>query len=493
MSRATDQNLLLRLEEAKFILDSRYKKFQEFIEKYKVKYDTPLWDIVCFLILIDLPEKSIIRQKWVEFWHKFGKTRKFKNLVYIVPASYIQLADIEKAKKFFLELLEQNTKLSKELDWNVFLSVFFQFRSSIRPTFAKRDFSVFLKILEQQSMITKELSEILNLDSSNVSKYKNNLISRRVFHQGISLNFHRLNLNIYGMLFEYPLSVKIDLFKELSHSSFFHSLYKSEIGCNSALVYYVTPNYEGIKGDLEKLVSKLSKKKNIPNTEVFQFLTSTRLKSFNYTSYDCKEGKWNLTSPVIQLKLNGYDPLKEKQIPIITRDFEIISKKKLILNKIGIDILNHILTKNHLSIREIQNDLNLTEKEAKKQIQNLKKQDLYKLRYNPSYIFGLKNLVLFIRNSNTTQLDLHKNLSFFPEVYSEQYETSEKKGLYFVIRIPNELIVESTEILFEYFKEDIEKMFTIDQMFRKRYQLPEEKYETVFQEWKYNSEDILGS
>ena len=143
MSGASDQNLLLRLEEAKSILDSRYKKFQEFIEKYKVKYDTPLWDIICFLILIDLPEKSIIRQKWVEFWHKFGKTRKFKNLVYIVPASYIQLADIEKAKKFFSELLEQNTKLAKELDWNVFLSVFFQFRSSIRPTFAKRDFSVF--------------------------------------------------------------------------------------------------------------------------------------------------------------------------------------------------------------------------------------------------------------------------------------------------------------------------------------------------------------
>ena len=145
-----------------------------------------------------------------------------------------------------------------------------------------------------------------------------------------------------------------------------------------------------------------------------------------------------------------------------------------------------------MSIREIQRDLKLTEKQAKKQIQYLRKKELYKLRYNPSYIFGLKNLVLFLKTSHTKQLDLHKNLSFFPEVYSEQYESSEKKGLYFVVRIPNELLVESTEMLFEYFKEDIEKMFTIDHMYRKRIQLPEEKYETVFQEWKYRPEDILG-
>ena len=178
MTGYTNQNLRLRMEEAKSVLDSDYEKFQELINEYQIRYDSPAWDIACFLIFTGLPKKSTKKQNWIEFWYKFSKTRRYKNLVYLIPSSYIQLADLDKAKSFFLNLLEQKKALSKEIDWTVFLSIFFQFKSSIRPKFAKRDFSVFLAILGNQTMITKELSAILNLDSSNISKYKNNLISR---------------------------------------------------------------------------------------------------------------------------------------------------------------------------------------------------------------------------------------------------------------------------------------------------------------------------
>ncbi|MCK5409776.1 MAG: hypothetical protein KAJ30_05875, partial [Candidatus Heimdallarchaeota archaeon] len=81
----------------------------------------------------------------------------------------------------------------------------------------------------------------------------------------------------------------------------------------------------------------------------------------------------------------------------------------------------------------------------------------------------------------------------FPEVFSEQYVSEGKNGLYFVIRVPYELVVDAIESLTNFFKGKIENLFIIDQMFTTRYQLPVDKYETVFQEWKYSSEDILGA
>ena len=102
MFSESNQNLLLRMGEAESILGSDYSMFKELIMKYNINYDTPLWDIACFLIFTEIPEKSQIRHLWIDFWHKYRKVRKFKNLLYLVPTTYIQLADIRKAKKFFI-------------------------------------------------------------------------------------------------------------------------------------------------------------------------------------------------------------------------------------------------------------------------------------------------------------------------------------------------------------------------------------------------------
>jgi predicted transcriptional regulator len=492
MFSESDQNFLKRMSDAESILGSNYSKFKDLIFEYKIHYDSPLWDIVCFLIFTELPEKSETKIIWINFWHKYSKTRKFKNLVYLVPTTYVQLADMNKAKKFLLELLNQSKRSKKLLDWDVFLSLFFQFRASIKPTLSKREFSIFQTILEKQSMITKELSDFLNIDSSNISKYKNNLTSRYIIYQGIMLNHQKLNLSVFGLLFESPIATDNRLVEDLSNSIFSHSIYTGKIGCKSTLGYFVTPNFEEVKTDLIKMSERLKIENDVIFSQVFQFLTKTRLKSFNYSFYDYRKGKWILSSQMMHQYLYEYTSIDEDSIPIISREFEPRKKKKIALNRTGIEILNHILNQNHLSIRQIQSDLGLTEKEAKKQVNFLQSRDLYKLRYNPTYVFGLKNLVLFIRNPPSKQFELHKTLSFFPEVYSEQYLSEEKKGIYFIIRIPNELVIDAIEVLSEYFHEDIEKMFVVDQMYGRRYQLPIEKYETVFQEWKYDSEDILG-
>ena len=492
MSGITNQNLVIRLEEADKILEDDYAQFHSVIVDNDIKYESPLWDIACFLTFYELSPKSVKKQKWVEYWFKFSKTRRYKNLVYMVPASYVALSDLRKAKDFFVNLLEQSRRSVKELAWETFLSIFYQFRASVKPSFNKREFTVFKTILDRQTMVSSELKDYLDIDLSNISKYKNIVESKRVLHQGISLNYHKLDLSVYGLMFEYPLTKDIDLYSELSKSVFFHSLYTGNVGCRSALSYFVTPRYEKVEEDFNKLSKRISKNNRIPYSRIFRFLTETRLKSFNCDIYDFKNGHWKLNPQNLQFTLQDYDSRLIETVPILTRGFENCDYEKLILNKTGLDILNHILANMHLSIRDIVSDLGLTEKEVKKQVDKLRKNELYKLRYNPLFVFGLKHIIIFLRDSHRNQHEIHKTLSFFPEVYSEQYVSKGKNGLYIVLRIPYELVVDAIESLTDFFKGKIENLFIVDQMVTTRYQLPVDKYETVFQEWKYSSEDLLG-
>ncbi|MCK4254505.1 MAG: Lrp/AsnC family transcriptional regulator, partial [Candidatus Heimdallarchaeota archaeon] len=488
----TNQNLVIRLEEADRILEDDYAQFHSVIVDNGIQYESPLWDIACFLTYYELSPKSVKKQKWVEYWFKFSRTRRYKNLIYMVPASYVALSDLRKAKNFFVNLLEQSKRSVKELTWDTFLSIFYQFRASVKPSFNKREFAVFKTILDRQTMVSSELKTYLDIDLSNISKYKNIVESKRVLHQGISLNYHKLDLSVYGLMFEYPLTNDINLFSELSKSAFFHSLYTGNVGCRSVFSYFVTPRFKEVERDFKKLSKTICENNHIPSSRVLRFLTETRLKSFNCNIYDFKNGQWKLEPQNLQFTLQDYDSRLIESVPIITRDFEKCGHEKLRLNKTGLDVLNHILANKHLSIREIVRDLKLTEKEVKKQVEKLQKNELYKLRYNPLFVFGLKHIIFFLSDFHENQHEIHKTLSFLPEVFSEQYVSKGKNGLYLVLRVPYELVVDAIESLTSFFKGKIENLFIVDQMITTRYQLPMDRYETVFQEWKYLSEDILG-
>ncbi|MHA1347367.1 MAG: winged helix-turn-helix transcriptional regulator [Candidatus Heimdallarchaeaceae archaeon] len=493
MSGISNQNLVMRLEEAEKVLEDDYTRFLNVIIDNDIKYESPLWDIACFLTYFKLTPKSVKRQKWVQYWFKFSKTRKYNNLVYMIPASYIALSDLRKANEFFVNLLDQSKRSVKDLTWETFLSIFFQFRASVKPSFNKREFSVFKTILDRQTMVSSELKDYLDIDLSNISKYKSIVGSKKVLHQGISLNYHKLDLTVYGLMFEYPLTNNLDLFSDLSKNIFFHSLYTGNVGCRTSFSYFVTPRVEKVEEDFRKLSERICENNNVPYSHVFRFLTETRLKSFNYEIYDFKKGNWKLDPQNLQFTLQDYDSRLIESVPLLSRDFENCDYEKLRLSKTGLDILNHILANKHLSIRDIVKVLGLTDKEVKKQVEKLRKNELYKLRYNPLFVFGLKHIILFLSDCNGKQHEIHKTLSFFPEVFSEQYVSGGENGLYLVFRVPYELVVDAIESLTIYFEGKIEHLFIVDQMFTTRYQLPMDKYETVFQEWKYSSKDILGA
>jgi len=89
----------------------------------------------------------------------------------------------------------------------------------------------------------------------------------------------------------------------------------------------------------------------------------------------------------------------------------------------------------------------------------------------------LSNLVLFLSKKASEQLKIHKQLSIFPELYSQKYINENEKGLHFIIRIPNEMIFNCMSLFNNFFKEEVKEMFVINQMYSRRwmYQLRDMK------------------
>ncbi|MCG3255761.1 MAG: hypothetical protein KAU62_06730, partial [Candidatus Heimdallarchaeota archaeon] len=243
--------------------------------------------------------------------------------------------------------------------------------------------------------------------------------------------------------------------------------------------------------DLQKLCDGINERNDIISSNICKFETSSRLNSFNFANYDYKNAQWILPYYKIISALEK-EKTSENNTSLIISEFVTTDTKILNLNKIGMEILNHLLMHNKMSINAIKKDLNISEKEARKHVENFRKHQYFKSRINPNYVFGLSNLVLFLSKDTSEQLNIHQKLSIFPELYSQKYIDEDEEGLHFIIRIPNEMIFDCMNLFNSVFKNDVKEMFVINQMYSRRWLLPTEKYETVFQEWKYDSKDILG-
>jgi len=482
-----------RLQKAKRILGNSFKDFKDLNQKYNVSFDSPEWDMICFYFAEKFQDNTRKLMEWYKFWGKNRKSIRFENFNYTIPHSYLNFFSSNKSSKYFLELLEYYHQRKLKLSWDTFLQIFFDFRSKIMPKFNPKEFEVFQLILKEQTMNNTELKDKIEMDSSNLSKYKKKLRDKNILFEGLSINHSALNLAVYCLVYNIPLSSKIDFFEELPDSPFLHSIYTSYSNSQSVALNYVTPNNDQVKLDLYKLSESINEKNDIISSNLFQFDVNSRLKSFNFTNYDYKNGSWDLPYYKIASFLENKERKQGEEIVFISPEFEEVKEKILNLHKIGIEILNYLLMRNEMSVNTIKNALGISEKEARKQVENLYKNHYYKTRINPNYIFGLSNLVLFLEYEPSKQLSLHKQLSVFPELYSQKYVNKTKNGLHFIIRIPNDMIFDCMTLFNKFFKKHIKEMFVINQMYSSRWLLPTERYETVFQEWKYKSVDILGA
>lgn len=109
-------NLVKKMDAAKKVLKEDYKYFYDLIVNYKVKTETPYWDLTCFLIYYRLRLSEKLQNKWLSFWMKSSqKLRIFGNLVYTIPVSYYHFLVDEKSIETFYAFLFEKKQSKREL------------------------------------------------------------------------------------------------------------------------------------------------------------------------------------------------------------------------------------------------------------------------------------------------------------------------------------------------------------------------------------------
>ena len=212
MSNSQSPEFKQRMELAREILGSLFSDFEKMISDNKVKLDTPEWDVCCFSIYSRIFEKTQILDEWENFWAKNRKPQRYENMVYFIPSSYYNFLGSKETSDYFIKIMKHFSENKIRLTWRAFLQIFFDFRSRIMPKFNPKEFLVFQTILREQELSNSELANILSMDSSNLSKYKNKLHQKYLIFEGLTLNYFVLNLATYAIVYDIPLSSKIDFF-----------------------------------------------------------------------------------------------------------------------------------------------------------------------------------------------------------------------------------------------------------------------------------------
>jgi len=486
-------NLVKKMDAAKKILKKDYKYFYDLIVNYKVKTETPYWDLTCFLIYYRLRLSEKLQNKWLSFWIKSSqKLRILGNLVYTIPVSYYHFLVDEKSVETFYAFLFEKELSKRELSWEEYLWLFFKKRDLIRPKFTNLEFEMFKDILEIQSLSNHELEKKAWKRVANLSKYKKRVLDKGVIFQGLTLNIPKLGLANYHLLFHLPFEKTTDIYSLIPESQYLRYVQIGNIGTKSYLVNFQIPDRKEAIKDLEKLSENIHKENPSCKTRLFKHDRKTKIVSYNFTSYNSKAGNWDFLPFLHKLYLEKF-PLNENRAEITIRpEFSDYSREKLKLSRISLEFLNHLLQIGHISRKKMVGNTGLTETTVRKQLTYLTDEKLIKTRINPMVVFGLSSIVILLSISPQEQYALHQYLALFPEVYTERYIENDREGIIVILRCPQEDVYRAMEILRKIFEKKIIDFFIIDQFYSRRYQLPIDNYNSLFQHWEYNSKDLLG-
>ncbi|UJG41612.1 MAG: hypothetical protein K9W45_03895 [Candidatus Heimdallarchaeum aukensis] len=481
------------MNEAETILGDKYTYFQSLITKYSVKPSKPFWDIIIFLTGLKVYKDTELFNKWINFWNKYSVSRKYKNLIYQPSASFSPFLTEEEAEKKFTKLLKmlynRDSELTEDQLWTLFFSLFYKLRNAIKPKFSKVEFRVFLTILSEQTTILSTLNKSLMMAKSNLSAYIKRIREKKVIFEGFLLNLRKFNLSIFYSRIKYPLSCNEKITKIIPRGKFLRRVYEGHIACNYTFLSYLAPNLDEIKKEFLK--NKKEILEVIPNAEIdfFRSDRNSRLYSFNYSNYDFKKGKWNFDIDDINYNLfwlNNTKNSKTDNLVKIIENFPSNEDYELKFDKETLDILRFFYLNPQKSVSQIIEEMDVRESKIRKAISDFEENQILRARVNPAPVFGLSNIILYIKEKKDKLRKIHEELSFFPEVYSEplvNIETQEEE-LMIIVRAPEAITFQVVEALYQKYEKKIVGLFLIDQMYSTRQDLPLENFDTLFKRWK---------
>ncbi len=484
-------NLQEALDEARDIIEENYDFFKRLIASFSITANKPTWDIAIFLTSLKLTKDHSQFQKWMDFWNKYSSTRKYKNIKYHPPSAFSPFyseIDIEKKfTKMLQYLYNSEDELTESQSWKLFFELFYKHRATIKPKFSKVEFKVFLTILEKQTTSLTSLNENLKMAKSNLSNYIKKIREKRVIFEGFLINLRKFDLNLYFSRIKYPLSCKEKLTKNIPKGKFLRRIYEGHIGCNYYLMSYLAPNVDEIEKVLEndkKLILD-----TIPNAkgDILRSDRNRRLYSFNYINYDHKKGKWNFDIDDINYNLFLFkNKSKHRKKVKIFENFPIDENKELRFDRETLNILKYFYKNPQKSISQIIQELDIRESKIREAINNFEKKNILKRRVNPGPVFGLSNIIFFLKEKKEKIRKTHEELSFFPEIYSEPMIDikTKQEELMIIIRSPETILLPVLDSIYRKYEKKIVDLFVIDQMYSTRQDLPLENFDTLFKKWE---------
>ncbi|MHA1685959.1 MAG: hypothetical protein ACTSYD_06045 [Candidatus Heimdallarchaeaceae archaeon] len=485
------------IEEANAILGHKSERFLKNLEKYNVKIGEPDFDLCCFIEYYTLfkakDEKRL--EQWKAFWNKYAKRVSYGNLFYnpvIYANHFVNLIDEDPVKnkrrdaiQIVEAFLEKEKQYQIKLSWETYLAYFFERKADLRPRFSNKEFDIFLKIIEKQTSEPAVIAPLVNMDNANYSRYRKVLQDRLLFVEKYQLNFRALNLVTAAIFIENAPT--LDLFPLLKKSPYLYSIYTSSIN-KKHLIFYLIPNRSEVFDDFYRLADKLQKRLKIESVKVITtYRNATRI--YNYQAYDHRKGRWKYEKNSFLFGISG--KISEEWKPIFIHELNGKLEEEITIDRDGIRMLNFLNTHYFTSLREFSEELNISFTQLVKRMEIYKKLRVIFSRTAPSYLYGLENISIKLDEPWSKLNDINQRFAFLPETFSARIKISNKEKLLFVVRVPKEHISLFYKMIEVTFKDKIEDMFIVSNMYSRIFTLPGDEYNTLWGSWDYETKDLI--
>ncbi len=480
-----------KMKEAKTILSTDYRTFEELITNNKIKYGSPFWDIACFLTLNEI-ENEKREEQWIKFWEENTTKQRYRNHYYNAPESFRKLPADEEIKKIFRKMLEEKEKEEIITEWDSFLEFFYRLRERTRPILTKQEYHMLQEIVKNQTLSNIILKENTGIDLSNISKYKKKLIEKGVIFPGITFNPITLRLKIYLVELIFPANHKVEVKKVLGNTSFSRRIFENVDNLKTYVMAYLAPDEERTEKYLEKMCKKIEEKYPLKSYKIYKIIREKRKITLNYENYNPKTRNWAIEEKILELIMKNYLNSKKEKVTFETKEFTEEKKKDIVLTKGILNMFSNLMINFHASTKQRAEELGIKETEVKKHLNYLYDNEIIKERIHCIDIFGQSTISLYIQETSERQEELHNFFSIYPEVFTEPYETKESKGISILIRCPHENIRATQDMINHKFSDKIEQVSLLNQIDANGVIIPIEKYNTEQQKWEFTEEDIMG-
>lgn len=485
------------IEEAKQILGDESGHFISNLEKYEVNLGEPEFDMVCFIEYIRLKKNKELLDKWAKFWKKYGETKSFQNLTYsaVSYAQYFQnMRDITvTGKKISTEevvtsFLEHLKKYGIKLDWETYLTYFFERKERIMPKFNKTQFRVFLKMLALQTSETSVVAPALGMDSSNYAKYKKDLYDRLLYTERYILNSTKLNLRTMGVILKGAKDFDVDTIQRSPYITRIYSSLMSDTYILNYMVPYGKQIRDKVKSDFQELVEKLESAYSPISIAVVSENIGI-LTLYNYNYYDFKRGYWTYSEKDILFGLKGHYP--EGKDPSIIREITTDGDESFTLDMPGINLINYLITHRMTNVNRLVEIFDMSYSNLKSRIDKYEQLQIIKRKLSPSYLFGLESLMLFYSAKKDAVKRVTESFAFLPEAFIRKARINNEEKLITIIRVPKSSLTLILKLLKVIHKDILEDIIVVGGMYGKVWKLPGKTYDSLWGEWEYEKEKLL--